>query len=60
MAVRERPVRLESAANFAGAFLANSIGVVSVARIAQHEYQPDNVTVTHIGWTYDEVAWDGI
>ena len=60
MAVRQRPVRLESAANFAGPFLANSIGVVPVARIAQHEYQPDNVTFTHIRRTYDEVAWDEI
>ena len=60
IAVRRRPVSLESAANFAGAFLANSIGVVPVSRIAQHDYQPDNATFTHIRQTYDEVAWDEI
>ncbi len=58
--VRRRPVSLESAANFAGAFLANSIGVVPVSRIGQHEYQSDNATFTHIRLTYDKVAWDEI
>lgn len=58
--VRRRPVSLESAATFAGAFLANSIGVVPVARIGQHEYQPDNATFTHTRLTYDKVAWDEI
>jgi branched-subunit amino acid aminotransferase/4-amino-4-deoxychorismate lyase len=58
--VRRRPVSLESAANFAGAFLANSIGVVPVSRIGQHEYQSDNATVTRIRLTYDEVEWDEI
>ena len=54
--VRRQPVSLESAANFAGAFLANSIGVVPVSRIAQHDYPPDNATFTHIRRAYDEVA----
>jgi branched-subunit amino acid aminotransferase/4-amino-4-deoxychorismate lyase len=58
--VRRRPASLESAATFAGAFLANSIGVVPVARIGQHAYQPDNATFTHIRLTYDKVAWDEI
>jgi branched-subunit amino acid aminotransferase/4-amino-4-deoxychorismate lyase len=58
--VRRRPVTLESAASFAGAFLANSIGVVPVARIGQHDYQPDNDTFTRIRRAYDEVAWDEI
>jgi branched-subunit amino acid aminotransferase/4-amino-4-deoxychorismate lyase len=58
--VRRRPVSLESAGNFAGAFLANSIGVVAVSRIAEHDYQPDNATFTYIRRAYDEVAWDEI
>jgi branched-subunit amino acid aminotransferase/4-amino-4-deoxychorismate lyase len=58
--VRRRPVSLESAAGFAGAFLANSIGVVPVSRIGEHDYQPDNATFTRIRGTYHEVAWDEI
>ena len=54
------PVSLESAAGFAGAFLANSIGVVPVSRIGEHDYQPDNATFTRIRGTYHEVAWDEI
>jgi branched-subunit amino acid aminotransferase/4-amino-4-deoxychorismate lyase len=58
--VRRQPVSLESAGNFAGAFLANSIGVVPVSRIARHDYQLDNATFTRIRQAYDEVAWDEI
>lgn len=58
--VGRRPVSLESAANFAGAFLANSIGVVPVSRIGEHDYQSENATFTRIRRTYDEVGWDEI
>jgi branched-subunit amino acid aminotransferase/4-amino-4-deoxychorismate lyase len=58
--VRRRPVSVEYAASFAGAFVANSIGVVPVGRIGQHDYQPDNDTFPRIRRAYDEVAWDEI
>jgi len=56
--VEHAPVRLTDVADFDGAFIVNSIGVVPVAQIDSHRFPKPSAIVAAVIATHAELPWD--